>query len=551
MYTGQYTCLEIFARAKESGGKVKVYAAGKCSMEKMAKTTYYTWLKFPVEMDTEYEIDSAACDVTLCYLSGNERILETGVKYLEQENPGGRYFLADEEMHYDSPFRETYHFTPWKNWMNDPNGLCWFQGYYHMFYQFNPHGQKWSNMYWGHAASRDLLHWVHLPVVLAPQEEILEKPEELVGGAYSGCAVVKGDEVIFYFTRHIGPIKDCEETKQQQWMMRSKDMIHFTEEKCIIKERPEEAAFDFRDPKVIENGGSWYMVLASAVKGKGAILLYKSEDMEHWTYVHPLLTEECSGIRCFECPDFMRLDGKYLAMGAWMDHHDEYGRFQMSRYYIGDWKEQKLEVENSGWFDFGNNCYAMQSFEQGGRRICIGWVSDFYGEHIEQENGAYGSMTLPRQLHIRNHKLYMKPVEEIALLKGRMLYQGAKENISLEKIEGNAYQARIHFQENTKFSILLGKEGEKEISLLNDENGFRIATKGVKSQGINFAADVDEVMDLEIYMDRRTAEVYINDGEAAGTKLFYNASKEGCFVLKAEQPENIRKAEVSLMKKIW
>ncbi len=551
MNTQQYTCLEIFARAREKGGKIKVVSAQRNSMEKEAETAYYTWLKFPVEPDTEYEIERGTCDVTLCYLSGNEQILETGVEYLEQERQSGRFLPVEEGIHYDSPIRETYHFTPWKNWMNDPNGLCWFQGYYHMFYQFNPHRQKWSNMYWGHAVSKDLVHWVHLPVALAPQDEILKNPEELVGGAFSGCAVVEGDEVIFYFTRHIGPHNDCEETLQQQWMMRSKDMIHFTEEKCIIGKRPEDASFDFRDPKVLEIGGHWYMVLASAIKGKGTILLYESKDMEHWKYLHPLLVEESSGIRCFECPDFMELDGKYLAIGAWMHHHDECGRLQMSRYYIGDFREQRLQVENSGWFDFGGNCYAMQSFEHGERRISIGWVSDFYEEHIERENGAYGSMTLPRQLHIRNNKLYMKPVEEIEILKGKEIYLGKGECLQLHRIEGNAYRAKIHFSEDTEFAILLGKDGEKEISLLNDGQGLRIETKGVRSQGICFLADVEKAASLEIYVDRRVVEVYVNDGEAVGTKLFYNSSTEGCFVLRTEKPENISKAEICLMKGIW
>ena len=293
------------------------------------------------------------------------------------------------------------------------------------------------------------------------------------------------------------------------------------------------------------------MVLASAIKGKGAILLYESKDMEHWKYLHPLLVEESSGIRCFECPDFMELDGKYLAIGAWMHHHDECGRLQMSRYYIGDFREQRLQVENSGWFDFGGNCYAMQSFEHGGRRINIGWVSDFYEEHIERENGAYGSMTLPRQLHIRNNKLYMKPVEEIEILKGKEIYFGEGECLQLHRIEGNAYRAKIHFSEDTEFAILVGKDGEKEISLLNDGQGLRIETKGVRSQGICFLADVEKAVSLEIYVDRRVVEVYVNDGEAVGTKLFYNSSTEGCFVLRTGRPENISKAEVCLMKGIW
>lgn len=177
--------------------------------------------------------------------------------------------------------------------------------------------------------------WTHLPVVLEPQEEILAHPEELAGGAFSGSAVVKGDEVIFYLTRSQGLPVDGEQTIQQQWMMKSGDMLHFTEEKLLIGDKPAGASFDFRDPKVMEAEGKCYMVLGSALDGKASILLYESGDMEHWDYAGPLLTEEEEGIRCVECPDFMELDGRYLVIGALMHHQDSYGRYQMSRYYTG------------------------------------------------------------------------------------------------------------------------------------------------------------------------------------------------------------------------
>lgn len=550
MNTGRYTCLEIFAKQTAPGGKVRVLSGTQESMEQAAGGAYYAWLKFSLKPDTDYEIVCDFCDVSFCYLSGNEDILETGVCYLERTQGGGDFTAQDPAAWYDRPARETYHFAPWKNWMNDPNGLCWFQGYYHMFYQCNPHGQEWSHMYWGHAVSRDLVRWTHLPIVLAPQKEILENPETIKGGAFSGCAVAGEDEVVFYLTRHQGPMQDCEDTEEQQWMMRSRDMIHFTQEKCVIESPPDEASFDFRDPKVLRIGESWYMVLGSAVKGQGAILLYESKDGAHWNYVHPLLTEQHK-IRCFECPDFMELDGKYLAVGAFMEHHDNCGRYQMSRYYIGNWQDQRFEKINEGWFDFGSNCYAMQSFEHQGRRISIGWVSDFYGEHVKYPDGACGSMTIPRQLHIRNDRLYMTPVEEIALLKGEILYQGSGENIVIPKIEGNAYRAKIEFSGNTFFTILLGKDGGRSISLVNDPEGMRIVTKGVKSEGIDFRADVEEVRNLEIYMDRRVAEVYVNEGEAAGTKVFYSTSRAGCFELCAQRAENIVQAELALMKSIW
>ena len=519
-------------------------------LEQEAGDGYYAWLKFPLERNTEYEIDCAGCRTSLCYLSGSEDIFETGVRYLEKDEDGV-FRLADTARWYGHPTREAYHFSPWKNWLNDPNGLCWFRGYYHMFYQHNPHGQEWSNMYWGHAVSEDLVHWRHLPVVLAPQQDILENQDTLKGGAFSGCAVAGEDEAVFYLTRHHGPLREGEGTVEQQWMTKSSDMLHFTEETCIIKAPPAGASLDFRDPKVQRVGESWYMVLGSAVGGLGAMLLYRSKDMKRWSYVQPLLIEQKEEIRCFECPDFMELDGKFVAVGAFMEHRDACERYQMSRYYIGDFRDERLEVEKEGWFDFGGNCYAMQSFLHEGRRICIGWVSDFYGEHVPQENGAYGSMTLPRELHVKDGRLLMRPVEELRRLEDQVLYKGGRENLRLKHIEENAYRAHVAFDGETYFRIVLGKEGEKELSLINDEDGFYIATKGVKSEGIRFRADVEKVKELEIYVDRRMAEVFVNGGEAAGTKLFYPSSKEGSFALCAEKPEHIAQADVCRIKSIW
>ena len=552
--TQQYTCLEVFARQTAEGGRICVLTGNAdgslTTAEKPAGRNHFAWLKMPLQPDTDYEIRCKDCEVTLCYLSGGN-MLETGVRYLEKDEADGSFCEVDEAVWYDRPDRETYHFSPWKNWLNDPNGLCHFQGYYHMFYQFNPHGQRWSNMYWGHAASRDLTHWVHLPVVLAPQEEILENQEEVKGGAFSGCAVASGEEVIFYLTRHKGPVQDGEDTVEQQWMMRSRDMIHFSEETCVIGQRPEGASFDFRDPKVLRMKDRWYMVLGSAIDGQGAILLYESADGEHWEYAHPLLVETREKIRCFECPDFMELDGKYMAIGAWMEHRDECGRYQMSRYYTGNMRERKFEIESDGWFDFGSNCYAMQSFWHQGRRISIGWISDFYEEHVAHENGAYGSMTIPRELCIRNGKLYMTPVREILELKGELLYQGEGEKIRLPKIEGGAYRAHLNVSGNAYFTIRLGGDGVKSLSLVNDEDGLRIVTKGVKSEGICFRADVEEVRTLEIYVDRRVVEVYVNDGEAVGTKVFYTGSEDGCFELSTDTPECVGHSEVARMKSVW
>ncbi len=573
MNTGAYTMLEIFAKALQTGGKVQVISKGSRQQETSAadgnlltskqgsasgncqeipvEPGYYRWLRVPVEKDTEYEILCEACRISLCYLSGCENILETGVCYLEQEKERGRFVKGVQKEQYDSPVREAYHFSPWKNWLNDPNGLCWFQGYYHLFYQCNPHSQQWSQMYWGHAASKDLIHWVHLPVVLEPQEEILKNPEKLKGGAFSGSAVVQGDEAVFFLTRSIGPHIDSQETLQQQWMTKSGDMLEFAEEKLVIDRPPQGASFDFRDPKVVKAEGKWYMVLGSALEGKAAVLLYESEDLEHWNYTGPLLVEQEDGIRCIECPDFMELDGKALVIGALMHHHDFQGRYQMCRYYTGEFQNGVFTEENRGWFDFGSNCYAMQSFEHQGRRISIGWISDFYEEHLELEQGACGSMTIPREMHIQGNRLYLTPIKETESLKAESLYKGHGENVCLKEIHPNVYKAELEFEDNVLFSLQLGGDAKRKILLIHDELGLRLQTKGVKSEPVLFPAEVDKVEKLEIFTDRRTVEVYVNDGEAVGTKLFYDIKDSGCFILHAETPACVKNVEIFRMKSIW
>lgn len=550
--TGGYTCLEILSiSAKGQKGYVELKSAqGEISRHE-AGQSYYNWLKIPVSSHAGYEIICYDADISLAYLSGCENILEKGICFINPEDGGTNVEEKEFSARYDTSYREQYHFVPWKNWINDPNGLCWFQGYYHMFYQYNPHGQEWSNMYWGHAASKDCVHWVHLPVVMEPQQEVLDQADVLKGGAFSGSAVVSEDEAVFYFTRHAGPMEDCEDTVQQQWMTRSRDMLEFEPEKLIIGERPEGVSFDFRDPKVFRENDVWYMVLGSAADGTAAMLLYRSMDMEQWEYVKPLLREEEEGVRCFECPDFFCLDGEYVAWGALMCHYDSNKRFQMSRYYTGEFEKETFSVKNTGWYDFGSNCYAMQSFEHDGRRISIGWISDFYGEHVKAEEGAYGSMTIPRVLHVKEHRLYMNPAEEIYTLKGAKLYEGSRENVELPQIPGNSYYARISFEEDTDFNILLGKDGEKEIRFVKEGAFAGFRTKGVKSENVAFPADVEKVHDMEIFVDRRVVEIYLNGGEAAGTKLFYNSKTEGCFLLRAKRPDAVQLTEVSVMNSIW
>lgn len=548
MYTGHYECLEIFARpVEDKNGYIELLDEnGSVLHLRELEHIYGNWVRLPVERESTYEVRLTNAEAVLAYLSGCEDILREGIRILDVGNQFKEMDQQRFQSYCDTPYREQYHFTPPVNWINDPNGLCWYKGFYHLFYQYNPFGQEWNNMYWGHAASRDLIHWKHLPVVLEPQEEILDNLE-IKGGAFSGSALPQEDEVYFYLTRHVGPQEDGWDTVQYQTMMKSRDMLSFTPEREIIRERPKNASFDFRDPKAGRFNNHWYLVLGSCLDGKGAILLYESPDNENWNYLCPLLIEK-EAIRTIECPDFFPLDGKYVAVGAWMDHYDEQERFQMSRYYIGEWQGRELTVENEQWVDFGSNCYAAQSFCHEGRRIMICWISDFYQEHVKTGTGAYGSMTLPRELHVRDGHVYTQPVQEVYNLRDESLYFGETNALSREGLCGNQYYVKLEFDKPCDFQAVLGRDGEKEISLISREGKVFLKTKGVKSQHIDFVSQVKECRKAEIFVDRRTVEVYLNDGEDAGTKLFYNSSREGSFRLTTDEPAKIG---LYTMKSIW
>ena len=144
-------------------------------------------------------------------------------------------------------------------------------------------------MYWGHAVSRDLVHWTHMPYVLEPQPD-LWRDKEHKGGAFSGSAQVMGEQMHLYLTRHHGPQEDGEKTREWQTEAVCSDGIHVEKERPCITERPEGASFDFRDPKVQQVEGKDYMVLGSSLDGVPSILLYVRED-GGWSFKGPLLQE--------------------------------------------------------------------------------------------------------------------------------------------------------------------------------------------------------------------------------------------------------------------
>lgn len=293
--------------------------------------------------------------------------------------------------------RFQYHYEPEKGWMNDPNGLIEFQGQYHAFFQYNPYKPEWGPMHWGHAVSRDLLHWETLPVALAP-----DQPYEDDGGCFSGSAIEKDGKLYLFYT------SVSKAFGQVQSVAVSDDGVTFRkyEGNPIIRSYPKDGSRDFRDPKVSLIDGTYYMVVGSYQNGKGRVLLYRSENLYRWDYVG-ILYESVEYNHVIECPDFFKLGDRYVLMYSKIN----YGT-HATQFVIGDFDGKRLIPTSYSTPEAGPQFYAPQTFEaKDGRRIMIGWFYN-WGRALDEGADFAGALSIPRELTIRNGQICNFPVRE-------------------------------------------------------------------------------------------------------------------------------------------
>ncbi len=523
-----YTCLEVLPFAQTPGAEAILTGGG----ETARQNAFAYRLVFPLRPHTEYRLETEGCAPGFVYLSRDEQLCEEGIRVLAPTAA-------------PTPYRETSHFTPPRGWLNDPNGLCFHGGWYHLYYQFYPHGQHWGNMHWGHAVSADLVHWVHQRVFLTPQRELLNAPR-LAGGAFSGSAAADGEGLRFYFTRHLAPRDDESAMTETQVTAYSPDGMAPGAEQTIITRDSPSFSYHFRDPKVQETDGGKLLVLGSCVDGIPAILGYRSEDGLHWRYTLPVLSLPVSGCESVECPDLFPLGDTWVAVAALMNLTDPDGRKNPLRWYAGTLAGDRLEVGREGLFDFGGSLYAIQTFAAGARRIALGWVADFYSEHVSVPGGVCGSMSYPRELTWRNGQLYTRPVREVYSLLGETLLRARGENAALEGIPGNAYYACVFLMGDADFSAMLARDGENSLRL--DRRDGVVRLHSTRLPECDFRSGCAGIRTIEIFFDRRTAEVFLNGGEAAGTKTFYCAGDDGNFSFAAAEPGQIAELEVRTLR---
>ncbi len=318
-----------------------------------------------------------------------------------------------------------------KGWINDPNGLVFYKDQFHVFYQYYPNDVHWGPMHWGHAVSKDLRHWDYLEPAL--------RPDEQDDGCFSGSAIeVEGKLYLIYtsFTNREGIIR------QQQAIAVSSDGIHFEKKGLIITSDELPLGYlkeDFRDPSVIKDGEQYLMYVASRKEnGNGRILVFKSLDLFHWTFVKDFFEKDSIGTM-IECPDKA---GDILTFSEqfFPSNIDGNNNIHASRYIIKD-KNGNFSYENALALDYGFDYYAAQSFK--GKNILMAWMSMWDRSFISEKDGYAGELTYPRALEIKDGKLIQKPFllkedefVEIPFAKNQKIYcRSGIIHLSLKELE--------------------------------------------------------------------------------------------------------------------
>ena len=478
-------------------------------------------------------------------------------------------------------YRPSYHFTPAYGWMNDPNGMVYKDGEYHLYYQYNPYGSKWGNMHWGHAVSRDLIHWQHLDPAIA---------RDTLGHIFSGSSVVDIHNTAGYGKNAIIALYTSASDKngQIQCMAYSTDNGRtFTKYESNPVLTPFDGLRDFRDPKVFwyEKGKCWYMIVSADKETR----FYKSKNLKKWEYVsafgNGMGQQPCQ----YECPDFFQLpvNGDPNNMKWVMIMNINPGCLfggSATEYFVGDFDGKNFtcaDAHEAKWMDYGKDHYATVTFSNTGNRVlAMTWMSNWQYADLtpfKQNRGANG---LPRELKLfeLDNKYYIQEgvaPEVMALRKetkelGNLTIEKEKDLAGIASGMNGAFEieadvtanangiAGIEIYNNKQERTLVyidmrnrrivtdrtesgltdfGKYSEphhiekkwdkqrKEQSLLparmvnaiNDKNNFALATWAP----LNLCGKDKKTFHVDIFVDKSSIELFVDGGRIAMTNLVF------------------------------
>ncbi|MEW6402017.1 MAG: glycoside hydrolase family 32 protein [Chloroflexota bacterium] len=468
------------------------------------------------------------------------------------------------------PYRPQYHFTPPANWMNDPNGLVYYKGEYHVFYQYNPDSTVWGPMHWGHAVSLDLVNWQHLPIALYPDDN---------GVIFSGSAVIDwhntagfGKEAMVIIFTHD---KDEEQSQSLAYSTdRGRTWTKYSGNPVLS---PPNNIRNFRDPKVFWYGdqgtGHWVMSVAAG----SAILFLTSPNLIDWTSSggFGFGYGETRGV--WETPDLFELpvDGgpatRWVLTVGVQDGAPTGG--SGTQYFIGTFDGKTFISENPKdtvlWVDFGADYYAAQSWsdEPAGRRLMLGWQNNWEYARVIPTSTWRGALSLPRQLSLTQTadgiRLLQQPISELQTLRNAHQHW-QDETITpgsnlLAGVHGDALEIIAEFQENPSadcfgFRVHVGADEFTTIGFNPQQNKLFVdrSHSGRSDFYAGFAATqvadlipVNGVLRLHIFVDRASVEVFGNDGQVVfSDSIFPSEQSQGLEIFAEGSPVMLNRLDI-------
>jgi beta-fructofuranosidase len=454
-------------------------------------------------------------------------------------------------------YRLKYHIMPPVGLLNDPNGFIQFNDTYHLFYQWNPFKTGHGAKFWGHYTSTDLIHWNHEEIALAPSEWF-EK-----NGCYSGSAVEHDGKMLLYYT---GNVKDEEGNRESyQCLAISEDGMHFDKKGPVVNLPEQGYTAHFRDPKVWEKDGKWYMVIgAQSEAEEGKVVLYRSANLTDWELLGEMTGSNSEQLDEFgymwECPDLISLDGKdvlIVSPQGLEPEGDLYNNLYQAGYFVGrlNYENAKFSHGEFNELDRGFEFYAPQTTEDvKGRRLLFGWMGmpeENEEDHPTIEHGWIHTMTLPRELKLMNDKLYQIPVEELTELRQReVTVENAKlsqELQSFDGIDGDSLELLITSSDDLAFSMEINIRNNAKVLYNADE-------KKLSLERISFAngkwerrsCQLDSLSEMRIFLDTSSIEVFANGGEEVFTARIYPEKSNKKISFSGQGNILIKKWELSL-----
>ncbi len=439
--------------------------------------------------------------------------------------------------------------------VNDPNGLSYFNGKYHIFYQWNPFGCEHKTKHWALVKTTDFVNFTKPEIILKP-EDWFDK-----NGCYSGGAYVKDDTLKLFYTGNVKNEKD--ERESYQCIVDYNKDGSFEKRGPIIPKQPDGYTAHFRDPMIFVNEGIYYMVLGVQRENlTGAALIYKSDDIEKWELVGELETDMKEFGYMWECPNIIKVnDDKYAFLfspqGLEAEEFKNQNIYQ-SGYVIGNLDFKVPQLKNHSEFkeiDMGFDFYAPQVFTHNDKNIMIGWVGmpDKDSEYPSGENGGWMfPLTLPRVLEYKDNVLYQKPLKEVENLREKQIVSVKDLNINEYSLDLDSRNIEIDLEllleESTfidfKFIfrdeyINLTYNKENGVCVI-DRNNMKLGGKGLRK----FKLNVDKTLKLHMFIDNSVMEIYYQEGLETTTLMYF--PKFDDFKIEIKSDNKVKMSELNI-----